>query len=1474
MTAAIPQQDLLAALDLLEEADARNIAWGLTDESWTKTQIVALLEQRWEGDDPDACVEQLTLANLLVKLPREWPNRYRTRMAESVRLFAHLRQLLPGKPWQAGSSLVSDYRFLRRPRHFPDRDIPPRKALTALQERGVPANLLTQAERILGDRKVSRFQLDAAVAVFSTLESAEDSGVVVAAGTGSGKTLAFYLPALAALAAGGAQAPRVVAIYPRNELLKDQLATAMAEVAALRSRGGPALTVGAYFGPTPLSSDQDPSRRDGWTNRHGKWICPFLKCPEALPSGESCESDLAWQRPRQYSNPLEWGRLECQRAGHVVDPGQLRLTRRANQKQPPDILFTTTEMLNLSLSDGWARHVFGLGPNASRRPRIVLLDEIHTYSGTAGAQAALLLRRWRHLLRTPITWVGLSATLANATEFFSDLSGVRAEEIADIRPDPDDMPQRGAEYQLLLRGDPASQSALLSTTIQSLMLLRRVLNENGGSLASPFGTNVFAFLENLDLVNRLFRQLLSAEGRDPNGNRDPNAAVLAALRLPDYARRFMAIPDEAAWDRDGQYWWLPEALGFDERSLVISRTSSQDAGVNATADIVVASSALEVGYDDPRVGGVLQHKAPNDIASFLQRRGRAGRLQHQRPWTVVVLSDYGRDRLVFQSYESILDPSIPAKHLPLGNQSVRKMQAAMCLLDWAAAQLNVDRGARWGVRRAWSSPGSTPKDFLEDSLGLLEDVMAGGQRQQELVDFVRSSLRLRHDELHSVCWEQPRALLLEVVPTAYRRLQSTWATVKSGDLQRSTDTVARQPLPEYIPAKLFSDLELPEVRIEPPEGYDPAAETQIPVAMALNELAPGKVTLRWAVQKVNGLWIKPPSDGLVDLEEGFADEGIVVAQVPGDGQEVSLVRPVVIRPVEARAPILPTSNARLRWRFLAELDAPGTEIPRPRSSPLGDLVLRVNVHLSSDRGSLRISRYATRGVAEVVTRQGREHLDYQFNWQREPAAVGYTSQVDAVAITVTVPDSIGEFNLTTDPERLRQLRSDRFTSLVHQEMDAAGYSSFTADRVAEVALTVISEHVASGSTLDNLVGLSLREWADRAEQVVDAVLLIGDWTDPDEFPLRATILDAFNDLSVGDAVRSALAALTASPDEDWLPWVRKRYLQTFAAAWQEAAQQACEDFDIESDAVTDIVDSGAGNATIVVSDLGPGGGGLVETLAREMADDPRRFDRLVAAAVAPNETEGVDLALRQTLRLLAESSPTKAAANAFRSAATSRLDAWQHLVAQLADEGIPRGHANLAALSLRIFRTGSSPQTDALLRILIAKWDEIDERAGFAVDQRTVCIVLASDTQVADGLRAINQDAGAELTAATIQSVIQSLLWTRASARRAEALRINNRFVSDRVLTERTLVADLLPTPSASIDVAGADWREALAQSLKSDGAATIFSDSASAMADAIRSLMVSPLELDWLFVHPRVEGVTRDRGTVSATVLLREAPQ
>ena len=298
----VPSGAVLAALDALEESDARNLAWGLPDESWTKDDLIAFLAKHMADGDPRACLEELIAANLLIQLPREWPSRYRTRMAESVRLFSRLRQLFPGQPWQSGSRLVSDFRFMRRQRAFPARRVGPDEVIHQLAGRDVSASVLPEAERVLAGRSLSQFQLAAAAEILAALRSGTDRGVVVSAGTGSGKTLAFYLPALAQLAAKGVPSPRVVAIYPRNELLKDQLATAMQEVRSLRAASGRRLVVGAYFGPTPNMATSEPDRRSGWRKQGTGWICPFLTCP-ATDNGVACGGPLIWRRPEPRQRP-------------------------------------------------------------------------------------------------------------------------------------------------------------------------------------------------------------------------------------------------------------------------------------------------------------------------------------------------------------------------------------------------------------------------------------------------------------------------------------------------------------------------------------------------------------------------------------------------------------------------------------------------------------------------------------------------------------------------------------------------------------------------------------------------------------------------------------------------------------------------------------------------------------------------------------------------------------------------------------------------------------------------------------------------------------------------------------------------------------------------------------------------------------------------------------------------------------------
>ena len=217
-----------------------------------------------------------------------------------------------------------------------------------------------------------------------------------------------------------------------------------------------------------------------------------------------------------------------------------------------------------------------------------------------------------------------------------------------------------------------------------------------------------------------------------------------------------------------------------------------------------------------------------------------------------------------------------------------------------------------------------------------------------------------------------------------------------------------------------------------------------------------------------------------------------------------------------------------------------------------------------------------------------------------------------------------------------------------------------------------------------------------------------------------------------------------------------------------------------------------------------------------------------------------------------------------------RLEAWQSLIACLADEGVPRTHANISALSARVFRPGSGADSDDLLRLALERWDAIDARAGFAIDHRAVCAFLAEDDQVVDMLTRIVSPAEGRDPRARAQLVLLSLLWTRAYARRPETLRAANRFVVQFGSHGADPFARRAARRPAAVDVDDEDWRDDLAVALQAGVSAQLvsWSGQTTALARAIRELMVDPFEVDWLQVHPQLDGITRDGGQYSVSTV------
>src|SRR5262249_49985351 len=118
----------------LEQAEARLLTWGVVEGTFTAEEIrdhaLAVLDESGAVAGPDELRDLLLNRGVLSETH---PGRFRTRMAESIRLLAHLRQLFPDRPWRSAPPLVADFRFSLRPRRYPRRHLSPAAVLRDLQ---------------------------------------------------------------------------------------------------------------------------------------------------------------------------------------------------------------------------------------------------------------------------------------------------------------------------------------------------------------------------------------------------------------------------------------------------------------------------------------------------------------------------------------------------------------------------------------------------------------------------------------------------------------------------------------------------------------------------------------------------------------------------------------------------------------------------------------------------------------------------------------------------------------------------------------------------------------------------------------------------------------------------------------------------------------------------------------------------------------------------------------------------------------------------------------------------------------------------------------------------------------------------------------------------------------------------------------------------------------------------------------------
>ncbi len=1510
---------LLSALDNIEQREARLLTWGLVDGYLSAGEMHGTIDQLL--DDPEigggvsfhdarGVITELIDRALVFDVGEELGTRYRSRMAEGVRLLFRLRQLFPQHRgpigWQTAPTLVADFRFIWRRRRYPRRDIDSAAALARIAAATTDPSARTALSVLVESYgpgfKLAGFQVDAAARVLGGFERSQSIATLVSAGTGSGKTFAFYLPALSRVAshiqrdAVGDRWVKVLALYPRNELLKDQFAEVYSQArrldATLAAPGRRKIVIGTFFGPTPRTAEKAHEARSGWRATVDGLVCEYLRCPSP-----SCDGDMAWRDADRRANRE---RLECLECAGSIDSDEIILTRQRLQTEAPDILFTTTEMLNQRMGDNRFQHLFGIGDRAQRSVEMMLLDEVHTYAGSPGAQVAFLLRRWRRLVRRRVSFVGLSATLADGARFFAQLTGQLEQATVEIKPNNNDTIAEGAEYLLALRGDPVSRTALLSTTIQTGMLLSRLLDspderKSGGII----GERVFLFTDDIDVTNRMYFAMLDAEGRSSTGTPDlvnrPDGS-LASLRRP--------LPVEQR-KLHGQDWKAVVDIGHslqpqDRKS--VGRVMSMDPGVGNNLDIIVATASLEVGFNDPRVGAVIQHKAPRDVAQFLQRKGRAGRSRKMRPWTVAVLSDYGRDRLAYQGYDLLFDPELPLRTLPIGNRYVMRIQSVYATLDYLSQALGSSRQGSVWLDLSSSTDNSYQRARQTALAGLIRRILTIPAELDRYTAYLASALKVEEGEIAPLLWDHPRPLMTQVLPTALRRLESNWrAWGQAGnDFQ-----VFNSPLPEFAPANLFSDLNLPEVNIVLPQpGKATPDEVAMPIVQALREFAPGRVSRRYGISHAfERHWMYPGPDQnheqMVPLEQfarldRLGDWQISIA---GSVRQVPVFRPrrlEVQRPPDA---VADTSNAQLRWQSQLVAREPGLVFEPPRGSPWTPLIEDVRFYSHEGLSPIEVRRMALGSDASIRFRDGRsQSKKFIFQAGDEAAALGFSLSVDAMCIRLRFPEVLwSNFGDEADP-RYRAVRTARFHhQAVHGSFLSTVDNPFARDWLAHLLLAALSnEAMASTITLReaavHLADGSAELDLDRTLNILFQSPIVDNANaqSNQQDRLRQDLAAYLADQQVVDSLFSLAAILWTPIDAGWEPWLRERYASTVGAAALSAITSLCPQIDAES-LVLDVtagprepddVLAGIANGEIWISEMAPGGNGQIEEAQRQYVEDPRRFFSLMTAVLRDNDFSLSDFQLNRFLACVVEGDcedPLPTAAQVFRYASDSEQSraAFMALRHVLAEEGFVTSHAFIVALANRILRPGSSRDSDVFFLDAVRLWTAEEVRLGVELDARLLAYRLARS----DDIDAVLELAGIEAPSVNPDQwrfgVIYGLLWPRGPHIRQSGLRAYSRF-AELPVPEPLLLRSYLAEDASLVDLEAEGWQVQCLDRLADKGAATVVCPMAATplLADALVFLATNPVQTAYLSVFARVQAVRRVGSVFHVDVDIAEALQ
>jgi DEAD/DEAH box helicase domain-containing protein len=318
--------------------------------------------------------------------------------------------------------------------------------------------------------------------------------------------------------------------------------------------------------------------------------------------------------------------------------GQVRQQQRSQLLKQCQILIMTPDVIHAWL-------LSNLSDTACRQfmmsLQLIIVDEVHTYSGVFGSNAAFLFRRIRHLLslyNSEPRFLSASATISDPDAQLQKLFGVP---FTLIGKEFDTSPKHGVDLVFL---KPPGMSDPLTETAQ---FLARLAQEK---------SKFIAFVDSRKQTEQI-ATILSREKQEHEEDPEDAEWEIAAAFDGSHLTRFNILPYRA---------------GYEERD----RTLIQQRLSRGTLQGVVSTSALELGLDISDLDAAVLVGVPSSSTSLFQRIGRIGR---HGPGTVYIIHTGGfSDELVFRRPESLLERPPAESALYLDNPRIQYIHA-LCL---------------------------------------------------------------------------------------------------------------------------------------------------------------------------------------------------------------------------------------------------------------------------------------------------------------------------------------------------------------------------------------------------------------------------------------------------------------------------------------------------------------------------------------------------------------------------------------------------------------------------------------------------------------------------------------------------------------------------------------------------------------------------------------------------------------------------